>query len=717
MSIPNYLANIKSSGVYRFVFDKSQVPQVYRDSIRLVVGYSEKGPFNTPVYIDTVADFVATFGNISRRLERKGSFFHRSCIQALAAGPILALNLKPFNVDTANPEKADVYCFNAADIDGTIHKAPHKARVADGDVASIYNTNRFWVADPDALHDIDLDGATPEEQDYIRIAQTSSSEDSCTIFIRPYTPSQYNVRISDWYSSETGEDMPTYMESIKDHFLSEFFAEVYVFKGNLAQGSLFEETGTLGAYGKENGVDKWQKFCNVASGKVSLNDGFKNAYGEAADPLEAMSSVSTSGFIGRYQGILFPNFKDANGVLIDLASVFNAAYSKHKMLMHMNEAMLDDCVDGTAQVHGAAANATVLDLIHDLSSSTGSTPTDDGSQPLVYSPIGRSYDGIYMQGYEYKSITRATKGKDLVNACMGVLNYKGIREALTNNVDVDFKYIIDSFQGYPGKGMKSGFSELAKAKFNCLAITNFPPIKDLLVATTGKSFQGGASMSDLIKPISVPTEAQGASFMAMYTQLTYQDGSTKYTIPSAALVSNLFMTKRSERQAYQIVAGPRWGLIEYQGVTGPDYNYCRADLDVLEPMGVNALVYMPRTGVVINSNQTCKQVPVSALSKVHVRELVTYLQDELHAMLEGYHWMLNSSQVRAAIKAKADAILEQCKANGGIYEYGTKCDSQNNTQEVIDKEMLLLDVEIVPAAGAGKLVQTLSLMRPGTIEY
>ena len=101
MSLPNYLANIKSSGVYRYVFDKSQLPPQSADTLRLVVGYSEKGPFNTPLFVESKKDFISNFGNINKRLERKGIFFHRLALQALNAGPILALNIKPFPTNVA----------------------------------------------------------------------------------------------------------------------------------------------------------------------------------------------------------------------------------------------------------------------------------------------------------------------------------------------------------------------------------------------------------------------------------------------------------------------------------------------------------------------------------------------------------------------------------------------------------------------------------------
>ena len=75
MSLPNYLAKIKSAGMYRFTFDKSQMPAADAETMRLVVGYSDKGPFNNPVYIENRQEFINLFGNVSKRLEKKGVWF------------------------------------------------------------------------------------------------------------------------------------------------------------------------------------------------------------------------------------------------------------------------------------------------------------------------------------------------------------------------------------------------------------------------------------------------------------------------------------------------------------------------------------------------------------------------------------------------------------------------------------------------------------------
>ena len=175
------------------------------------------------------------------------------------------------------------------------------------------------------------------------------------------------------------------------------------------------------------------------------------------------------------------------------------------------------------------------------------------------------------------------------------------------------------------------------------------------------------------------------------------------------------MDKYGSRLPYDIVAGPKYGRIVMSGLVGPDYKYGRDDLDILEPYGVNAIIYVPRKGTYINSNQTAKQVPVSGLSKIHIRELVTYVQDEIQSLLESYQWDKNTSALRDTIKAKADAILENVKNNDGVYAYNNTCDDTNNTAEVIDNEMIILDTEIEPARGAGKMVNRLTIRRTGGI--
>jgi hypothetical protein len=335
-----------------------------------------------------------------------------------------------------------------------------------------------------------------------------------------------------------------------------------------------------------------------------------------------------------------------------------------------------------------------------------------------------------LKGYEYenpkpKDGTQSSK-LDWQNFILSALTeYRGIRTALTSRQDVEYRYIVDTFEGFVDSECKSKIAIIAKEKDNAMAFLNFPSVYNFTnceytsFTDENNRFQvkyikdGGNKIKNPSVLFSLVSEANGASYVSYNTPLTFTDGTVKTYVPSAALVSNNFMQKYTSRQPYYIVAGPNYGRMIFDGCVGPDYNYSRADLDILEPMGVNCMVYVPRKGTYINSNQTAKQNPVTALSKINVRELVIFLQDEIEALLQNYQWEFNTQALRDTVKAKADVICENVRANGGIYAFINRCDSSNNTNDVIDNEMFVLSTEIEPSRGAGKMVQELTIHKTG----
>ena len=337
---------------------------------------------------------------------------------------------------------------------------------------------------------------------------------------------------------------------------------------------------------------------------------------------------------------------------------------------------------------------------------------------------------VYLEGYTYKNSKPASTSMidklNWQNFILSVISdYKGIRTALLEKSEVDYRYIIDTFESYVGPSCKNVLTFLAKEKQSAFAILNFPAIKTF-VKCPYASFTDAKGVFDtkyIVKGynpskshsmgFSIPSEAEGASFGAFYTCLKFSDGFIDSVVPSAALVSNLFMEKYLSRQPYYIVAGPNYGVISASGLVGPDYNFSRPELDNLEPFGVNALVYRPGFGTFINSNQTAKQTPVSALSKVNIRELVIYLQDEIEKLLQSYQWEFNNQTVRNKIKDKADSICLQIQKNNGIIDFLNVMDESNNTPEIIDNEMAVLSTHIEPGRGMGKMVHELTIYRTG----
>lgn len=337
---------------------------------------------------------------------------------------------------------------------------------------------------------------------------------------------------------------------------------------------------------------------------------------------------------------------------------------------------------------------------------------------------------VYLKGYTYEHPKPDGVGQraklEWQNFQLSALTeYKGLRTGLLNKSEIDFRYVIDGFETYVDASAKKVLSFLAKQKQNAFAILNFPSVKTF-VKCPYSSFTDAKGVFNVqyvvdgfnkkkahTTAFSLPSNDEGASFAAFYTPLKLSDGTIDSVVPSAGLVSNLFMEKYNSRLPYEIVAGPNYGAMSVSGLVGPDYNYSSDELNIIEPFGVNCMVYRPSFGTFINANQTAKQTPKSALSSVNVRELVIYIMDEVEKILQSYQWEFNNQTVRNKIKDRADSICARVQANGGIQAYLNVMDDSNNTPDIIDNEMAILSTHIEPGRGMGKMVHELTLYRTG----
>lgn len=863
MALPVYLQQFKAAGIYRVVYDQSTVRGVEAETLRLVVGYSEQGPFNIPTYVKSVSEFKALYGNINKNLERRGVFFHRLAIQALAAGPILCLNLKNFSNQTAAKVE---YCTIGADDNPLATSEPIQTAVTN-----IYDTSGFWELSEEQVANLK---SNSNSKNYINICAADTIKNSNTFFIRKAISSNvkgYDITVSDWYSDES--EIPEFLKEHLDAKISDFIAEVYVFGGQFTKEQI-------------SASSVLDKYFDPKKESPTLRPEVTNAWGDKQDTLEMLYREDTAKPIGHYVGSLIPEFKDKNGNYMALNIVFNQDENVHNMIMSFNTDLLyepaDDSQNNTegrntdvtgksmAPMRAATTGDTktvsafdIIDLrvpklepgiptkitpeqaekinatlegavkdtltaeqaviynsqlkgaikanvettltaeqlaiynaaIKDLGGSipaehavkaksaneagtqepTRVTPNEaqaaaynatltgakktgdklDKTQAATYNAAlpgaissgdsvnpteaqANAYNNIvlpeeiekqmpkpvYLKGYTYTT-SAVTTLEQKINWHKSILEtlteYKGLRRALLNKSNIDFRYIVDTFEAYPESGTaeqdttKSMLSYLAKQKESALAILNFPSVRNFVKYNDTYLTNNIFDINKVVKFYRLPNNSEGASFCAFYTPLKFTDGYIDTIVPSAGLVSNLFMQKYASRQPYYIIAGPNYGLISSNGLVGPDYNYSNDELQIIEPFGVNCMIYRPGFGTFINANQTAKQTPVSALSKVHVRELVIYLQDEIEKVLQSYQWEFNNTTTRNAILDKANQICARVAANGGIQAYLNVMDESNNTPDVIDNEMAILSTHIEPGRGCGKMIQELTIYRTGEL--
>jgi len=301
-------------------------------------------------------------------------------------------------------------------------------------------------------------------------------------------------------------------------------------------------------------------------------------------------------------------------------------------------------------------------------------------------------------------------------------------KALIDRDYIQFRYLVDTFGLGIEEECKKVYTQLCKARKSAFAIINCPSQLDFKKSldpsftnkTGGVEVEFIAKGGDLSKNPSflftLPKIENGASWGAYYyPYLRITDLSAAKSVPPAAYVSNLYMQKYNRGFAWSIVAGQKRGVISGNQVVGVEATLISDNRDWLEPMGINSIIWEPGIGVEVYANKTAKQTPVSALSSAHVREAAIYIQDGVESILKKYVFEFNTPETRLEIKTLVDDFLKTMKDNGGLYDFRTVMDTSNNTPEVIDHNMGVIDIYVEIVRGLEIIAQRLTILKTGAI--
>jgi hypothetical protein len=164
---------------------------------------------------------------------------------------------------------------------------------------------------------------------------------------------------------------------------------------------------------------------------------------------------------------------------------------------------------------------------------------------------------------------------------------------------------------------------------------------------------------------------------------------------------------------WTIAAGVTNGRVT--NIAGLEIDWDPSDIDFLNPAQINPIVLKKNRGYVIETENTALVLYKSALSYIHTREVLIELERELSRMLLDYQWKFNTPDVRAEIKLRADVICETYVSKNGLYNYFNKMDDENNTAEIIDNQIGVLDTYVEPIKGMGIIVNNITILRTGAI--
>ena len=343
------------------------------------------------------------------------------------------------------------------------------------------------------------------------------------------------------------------------------------------------------------------------------------------------------------------------------------------------------------------------------------------------------YHWTFLKGFKVREDSMPNGTNERQNKILEMISehnvYSNLYKTLIDRDYIQWRYLVDTFGCGIEDECKKVYSLLCKGRQSGLAIVNAPSMKDFK-RSVEPSFvddygsvkseyvaSGGHINGSPVSMFSLPKEENGASWAAyFYPYLKISDLAAVKTVPPAAYVSNLFLAKYTASKPWSIVAGPKRGVISGNQVIGVEGTLIHDDREYLEPMGINSIVWENGVGVEIFANKTAKQTPVSALSSIHAREACIHIQDTVEEILKKYNWEANTARNREEIKTLVDTFLSNMKQGEGVYDFKTVMDTTNNTTEVIDRNMGVIDIYVEVVRGLEILAQRLTVLKTGSIE-
>ena len=341
-----------------------------------------------------------------------------------------------------------------------------------------------------------------------------------------------------------------------------------------------------------------------------------------------------------------------------------------------------------------------------------------------------TYKAISLKGFRVREASLPDGTEARQNAVLNLVA-KGtpLFKAVTNKEAIDFRYLIDSF----GLGLtdrsKQQLVDICGDRLDAFGFLNMPSMKSFKNSSspTFVNAEGVLQAEFIAKggdPESGPAflysfgDGAGTTCVGYFMPyLTVNDNGRPLDMPPASHAATTYMRKHISNVGsitpWTIAAGVTNGRIT--NIAGLEMDFTPTDIEWLNGAQINPIVFKRNRGNVIETENTAQTLYKSALSYIHVREVLIELERELSRMLLDFQWRYNTPDIRAEIKLRADVICETYVNKNGLYNYFNKMDEENNTTEIIDNQIGVLDTYVEPIKGMGIIVNNVTILRTGAI--
>ena len=125
------------------------------------------------------------------------------------------------------------------------------------------------------------------------------------------------------------------------------------------------------------------------------------------------------------------------------------------------------------------------------------------------------------------------------------------------------------------------------------------------------------------------------------------------------------------------------------------FNPGQTDRDNLYKANVNPVVTFPGQGTILYGDKTFMSKP-SAFDRINVRRLFIVLEKSISIAAKYQLFEMNDAFTRAQFKNLIEPFLRNVQGRRGITDFVVKCDTSNNTGDVIDANQFVASIFVKP---------------------
>jgi hypothetical protein len=343
-----------------------------------------------------------------------------------------------------------------------------------------------------------------------------------------------------------------------------------------------------------------------------------------------------------------------------------------------------------------------------------------------------SLRGQYLKGFKVRNEllpnSTAIRQKEILAY---LFDFTSIPETLAGKEAIDFRYVVDTYEGDISSQSKSYLSKIAALHGQSMAILNAPSIKQFeesvspsfinstnkLVSSEFISTGGDLSLNPGFTFKFGEEDVNGVPLssysMFNFPNLVIRNGNRLISVPPAPYISNLYVKKFRNGTPFLIVAGGKRGVINDPQLAGVEYELSDADRAFLEPVGHNLIVRRRGFGTLLFSNNTAYQRINSALNNAHVRDNLSTIERDLARILFNFLFDFNDEITRLRIKTIVENYLDSVVQASGLSTYEVIFDSYNNGDEVLESNSAIIDVRVNFPRGIHKFINRITITRAG----